>query len=112
MVHQAAERGFVRSVAQDEVAKNGEIVRTGKQFASGWQSVTASAAYFLLIVFEGFRQVEMDHRADVGLVDSHAESDRGDDNVASPLHEIVLRRGANLVRHPRVVGPRGETVRF
>ncbi len=67
--------------------------------------VPPGAADLLLVVLERLRKVVMEHRADVGFVDAHPEGDRGDDDVAPPFHEIILRGVAHLRRHSRMVGP-------
>ncbi len=66
-------------------------------------TVAAGAAGFLVVGFEGPRHVEVDHRANVGLVDPHAEGVGGDDDVGLALHEPLLRDGALLAADPRVV---------
>ena len=112
MVHQPAKRGLIRRVAQNEITEHDEVIRAGEDFATGRQTVSARAADFLLIILQRLRQVEMNHRADVGLVDPHAERNRGDNDIAPPLHEVVLGRSTHLVGHACVVGPRGETAGF
>ena len=95
-------------VPEGEVFQRHGVVRTGEQFAQRGLSVAARAPDFLLIVFERFRQVEMDHAADVRLVDAHAERDGRDDDFAFAAHERLLRRVAILCGHPGVIRARGE----
>ena len=52
----------------------------------------------------------MDDVAHVGLVDAHAEGDRGDNHLDALHQEIVLIGGARRGVHPGVVGPRADAV--
>ena len=59
-----------------------------QQHALSRQAVAAGAAGFLIIAFDVFREVAMDHEPDVRLVDAHAERDGG----ANHLHVVVDKR--------------------
>lgn len=52
----------------------------------------------------------MDDEPHVGLVDTHAESDRGDDHVGALHQEIVLILGARGRIHARMIGQRLDAV--
>ena len=73
-------------------------------------AVTAGAARLLIIPLQRLGDVVMDDVAHVGLVDAHAEGDRGDDHLDALHQEIVLIGGARRGVHPGVVGPRADAV--
>ena len=58
------------------------------------QTVTTTASGFLVIRFEGFRQIEVGNKTHVGLVDAHAERHRGDHDQAFLVEETLLVEGA------------------
>ena len=73
-------------------------------------AVTSGAAGLLVVAFERFGDVVVDHVAHVGFVDTHAEGDRGDDDV-DPLHEeVVLVGGTRGGIHAGMVGPGADAV--
>ena len=76
----------------------------------GRQPVAAGAAGLLVIGFEVFRRVEMRDKADIGLVDSHAERDRRDDDDPFLAHEALLVAGAGLGGQAGMVGQGGAPV--
>ena len=57
-------------------------------------AVAPGPSRLLIIPFERLGNVVMDDEPHVGLVDTHAESDRGDDHVGALHQEIVLILGA------------------
>ena len=61
---------------------------------------------FLIVGLDTFRQVQMRHEAHVGLVDAHAERDRGDDHDTVLIDEAILIAGANAGVKARVIGQR------
>ena len=73
-------------------------------------AVTAGTARLLIIPLQRLGDVIMDDVAHVGLVDAHAEGDRGDDHLDALHQEIVLVGGARRGVHPGVVGPRADAV--
>ena len=80
-----------------------------QQQAMGRQTVPAGPPYFLVVVVNAFRQIIMDDKTDVGLVNPHAESDgRHDDPDIIPAEEILIFCPL-CVRKPGVVGPHGIT---
>ena len=42
---------------------------------TGWLSVAPGTTYFLIITFDAPRQCNMNHRANIGFVYTHAEGD-------------------------------------
>ena len=63
------------------------------------QAVAPRAAGFLVIAFDVFRQIVMNHEADVRLVDAHAERNGGADH-ARLVAEKRLLIGVNARRLP------------
>ena len=74
-----------------------------KQAARG-PAVAARPARLLVVGLEAAGQVVVDHEADVGLVDPHAEGGGGHDDLRPALHERLLGRAAVVGEHPGVVG--------
>ncbi len=74
----------------DEEFLNPEIARRVIQNAIGGAAIASGAARFLVIGFHAARQVVMQHEADVGLVDAHAEGVGGHDDRAWLVHEALL----------------------
>ena len=86
------------------------VLVTVKRQAVTFAAVAAGTPRLLVIAFERLGDVVMDDIAHVGLVDAHAESDRGDDHL-DPLHqEVVLVGGARRGVHARMVGQRADAV--
>ena len=92
----------------DEVRLFGDIAAAVEQEAVAGQAVASGAAGLLVVALDVFGQVVVDHPADVGLVDAHAEGDRGADDLHLVAQEKLLVFGAFLVAEPGVVGPGGE----
>ena len=67
-------------------------------------AVAARAARLLVVSLERLGYVVVDHVAHVGLVDAHAEGDRGDDHLHALHEEVVLVGGARGGVHARMVG--------
>ena len=70
----------------------------------GGQPVAAGAADFLIIAFDAGRHVGMEHEADIGLVDPHAERDGRDHDDAVLLQESVLVTRARRRLHAGMIG--------
>ena len=62
---------------------------------------------FLVVTLNASRQCGVDDGADVGLVNPHAESDRGHDDFQLARQEILLHLLAALGVEPRVIGGSG-----
>ena len=73
-------------------------------------AVAPGTTRLLIIPFERLGNVVMDDEPHVGLVDTHAESDRGDDHVGALHQEIVLILGARGRIHARMIGQRLDAV--
>ena len=108
MVHEMAQGLLLRCVAEDEVLEDGEVVGAGQHLAMRILAVAACATDLLLVVFEGLREVEVKDGANIRFVDSHAEGNRGHNDIAPALHEVILRGGAHIVCKAGVVGPRAD----
>ena len=67
-------------------------------------AVAAGAPRLLIIAFQALGDVVVDHEADVGLVDAHAEGDGGHDHVDFFHQEGVLVVGTRDGVHTGVVG--------
>ena len=52
-------------IAEGEVFKGNGVVRGGEDFAKSGKIIATGATDFLLIIFEGFGEIEMDDAADV-----------------------------------------------
>ena len=61
----------------DLLAAIADVVGAKKREGFGGGTVAPSAADFLVVAFDGFRQVGVGDPADIGLVDAHAERDGG-----------------------------------
>ena len=71
--------------------------------------VAAGPAGLLIIGFQAAGHVVVDDEADVGLVDAHAEGQRGHDDLDASRHEGVLRIAALVGRQAGVIDARGPT---
>ena len=72
----------------------------------GRRAVAAGAAGLLVITFNVLGQVEVGDKADVGLVDAHAESDRGHHHDAVLAQKAVLVPAPHILVQPGVVRQR------
>ncbi len=52
--------------------------------------VTTATAGLLIVAFQTFRHIVMDHEANIGLVDSHSKRDGSDNNIYLLHQELVL----------------------
>ena len=79
-------------------------------------AVTAAPPRFLIVAFQRFRHIIMDHIADIGFVYTHAESYRSHNNIyflkqksvligasGSAVHTGMISKGADIV-HPQQLG--------
>ena len=79
------------------------VARTEQQHTFARQAIAAGAAGFLIIAFDVFRQVVVDHEADVRLVDAHAERDGRTDDAHIVAQKKFLMRAAFLGREAGVI---------
>ena len=80
--------------------------------AVAFAAVTPGASGLLIISLKAFGNVVVDHEADVGLVDTHAESDSGHDYLDLLVKERILVDGTRISIHAGVVGQRLDIVYF
>ena len=107
---QFADLLFGDGLALHELFEFLNVLVTVESQAVAFAAVTAGAARLLIIAFERLGYVVMDHITHVGLVDAHAECDRGDDHVGALHQEMVLIGGARRGVHAGVVGQRLDAV--
>jgi hypothetical protein len=96
----------IDGIRVDMPSKLAQIVplRVQEDVTVRWLSITTSSTDFLHVAFEAFRHVEVNDPANVGLVDSHPESDRGDNDPKITRHESVLDRSSTGRGQASVVG--------
>ena len=94
----------------DHLALLHDVGEPVREPGRGRQPVAARAAGLLVVALDRLRQVEVRDEAHVGLVDAHAERDRGDHDDAVLAQEAGLVRGARPAVEPGVVGQRGEAL--
>ena len=111
VVEQACDRLRGRRVAEREVLERRHVVAAREELADRRLAVAAGAADLLRVALEALRQVVVVDVAHVGLVDPHAERDRGDDDVRVRVRPPLLHLDAVLGVHARVVGARGQACR-
>jgi len=66
------------------------VLTTVQGDAAGRSTITAGASRLLVIRLERPRQLQMDHRSHVGLVDAHSERVGSRDNAHTAVHEALL----------------------
>lgn len=72
--------------------------------ASGQSAITPCSTDLLDVVFNTSRQVVVNDRLDITLVDSHGESDGTDENSGPVFDEVPLDEGPLFVSLAGVVG--------
>ena len=92
-----------RVVVLDQELLDAHVAVAEQQHALRLVPIPPGASGFLVIGFQGTRQVEVQDAAHVGLVDTHAEGVGGHDEAVGPLHEGVLRLLARRVGQPGMV---------
>jgi len=101
--------GLILSVLIDEHAPHADIVKTIEHQCLGWRAISPGAADFLVIGFDAGRQIEMTDKADVGLVNAHAERNRRHHDHRAFAHEAILVEFACFRLLSRVIGDRQMT---
>src|SRR5262247_1059912 len=71
------------------------------------QTVTPSAPNFLIITFNAFWQIKMNHETYIRFVDAHAKSDGGNDNLHIIADESFLIFLALHIFQPCVIWANG-----
>ena len=87
-----------------------DIAVAPEQDALGGLSIPAGTSCLLVVFLERERQAVIDDKADVGLVDAHAEGIRRDDDRDIVLDKGLLCAGALVRLHTGVVGGSTEAV--
>ena len=108
VLEQAGDRLARRRVAEREVLERRHVVAAREELADRRLAVASGAADLLRVRLEPLRQVEVVDVAHVGLVDPHAERDRGDDDVRVRVRPPLLHLDAVVGVHAGVVGARGQ----
>jgi len=75
-----------------------------QQQAVGRQAIATGAARFLIVLFNGLRQREMDHGAHRRLIDAQSESDRADEDTNFVRHPAFLVGTTLVFLHLAVIG--------
>ena len=78
-----------------------------KQQALGQKTVTAGTADFLIIAFNVFGQIIMNHKPDIGFVDSHSKGNGGHHNLDVIPDKQLLIFHTLHVGQTGMVGPDG-----
>src|SRR5258708_7972823 len=82
-----------------EKAEQSGVLFAPEQNAVGGSAVTAGASGFLIILFDGLGQREVDDGAHGGFVDAESESDCADQDANFVGHPALLVAPALIVLH-------------
>lgn len=99
--------GWVRPL--EEALSQGSVGPGVKGDAHGRFSVPAGPTGLLVVGLEGGRELDVEHRPDVGFVDAHAEGVGSHDHPALSAHEPLLHARALRAGQAGVIGVDGET---
>ena len=97
---------FVGAAHVEQPAPCDDVRLVPQQRATAWLAVAARTAGLLIVRFDAFGHVVVDHKTHIRLVDAHAERVRGHHNRCAVGHEITLRLFAHGRGHAAVVGHR------
>src|SRR6266550_365383 len=100
---QAGERLARRRVTEGEVLEGRNVVRAREELADALLIVATGAADLLRVRLDALRKVVVVDVADIGLVDSHPERDRRDDDRLPRAGPPLLHRNPVLRTHARVI---------
>ena len=67
-------------------------------------AVTTRTTRFLIITLQALRNIIMDDKAHIRLVDTHTKSNRRHDDIDAFHHEVILRLATHLSIHTRMIG--------
>jgi len=90
-------------VVLDEEAPAGQVAWAREHEPEGRLVVAAGATHLLVVGLDGSGWSQVDHRAHVGPVDSHAEGVGGDDDLGLPVGEAALGGRAAFGVEARVI---------
>src|SRR5699024_2874988 len=74
----------------DEELVEVDVTGAGQEYAFAHSAIPSGTADFLIVALDISRQVMVDDEADVGLIDSHTESNCGDGNLSGAQYEFSL----------------------
>ena len=94
----------------DEVSGRLHIPAREQQHALGCRSVASGASGLLVVALDVLGHVVVQHEANVGLIDAHAEGVGGHHHPAAVVDEVLLVLAALLVGQAGVVARGGNTV--
>ena len=106
----AAARLKLVPTAVDEELTGLHVLLVVDENAVGSRPVTSRAPRLLIVSFEVRRHVVVDDKADVGLVDAHAEGVGGHHHVCPVVEELLLVGMALLRGKARVIARGGKTL--
>ena len=92
----------------DELRELHHVLQAVHHPRVGGLAVAAGAARLLVVGLDALRQIEVRHEPDVGLVDTHAERDRRDDDQRVLHEETPLILRARRGGQARVIRQRGK----
>ncbi len=75
-----------------------------------WLAITAGAAGFLIIGFDAFGQIQMDHKAYIRFIDTHTKGDGGDNNYPILAQEPLLVGLSQLGWQPGMIRQGGKAL--
>ena len=111
MLAQPAAMGVVALGGVDHLALLHHVLEAVGQPGGGGQPVPTGPAGLLVVALDRLGQVQVGHEAHVGLVDAHAEGDRGHHDQAVLAQEPRLVLGAGPRVQPGVIGQRRNSLR-
>src|SRR5438876_1110412 len=101
---------FLLTLLLDKTRLLHYIAGAEKQHTLAGQSVTARASRFLIITFDVLRQIVMDDKTDIRLVDPHSERDRGCDHARVVAKKLFLVSCPFLRFQARVIWLRFDSI--
>ncbi len=80
------------------------ILRAKQQQRLGGESITSGASGLLIVALDILRQIVVNHKAHIGLVDPHTEGDRRHHHIDLIAHELLMHLFTGRCRQPGMVG--------